>query len=209
MPSVPFEGELLVRAQERHLHGEHLLTTFEYISVMHSIVLALGIARLLTGFADLVHYWRRLNIRAFFLGWLTLVLSLHMGWWFGLWARFGGITDIALSTYLLWFAVPAALYVASRLLVPEFRDGVVPDLKERFEQVRVPFFCSLAVPMVMDLPGLLSGTAPPTVWLLPLLGILAVSGAVFSSPRWHRLLLPLMAGVYLTFMVLTRSSLGA
>ncbi len=184
------------------------MNTFEYVSVMHSIVLALGIARLLGGFADIVRHWRELDSKWFFLGWLTLLLALHMGWWFGLWARFHSITDIALTTYVVWFTIPAVLFIASRLLVPDFRDVALPDLGRRFREVRVPFFSCLAVPMILEIPGLISG-APPTQWLIVTFGILAASGAIIRDERWHRILLGLMPTVYATFMVLARASLGA
>ena len=64
------------------------MSTFEYMSVMHSIVLALGLARVLGGIADVARDWHRLETKWFFLGWLALLLVLHVGWWFGLWIRF-------------------------------------------------------------------------------------------------------------------------
>ena len=184
-------------------------SAFDYLSVMHSIVLALGIARLLGGLAAIVHHWREIKPTAFYIGWMILLLSLHMGWWFGLWARFHTAADIPLSTYVVWFAVPAALYVASRLLVPEFAErATLPDLSRRFWEIRVPFFVCLLIPMTLEIPGLIAGTAPLNRWFLVTLGLLALSGAVFRHHHWHRVLLGLMAADYVAFMVLARSSLG-
>jgi hypothetical protein len=70
---------------------ENTLSTFEYMSVMHSIVLALGIARVLGGFADVARDWRVIEAKWRFLGWLLLLLVLQLGWWFGLWARFSTV----------------------------------------------------------------------------------------------------------------------
>lgn len=184
------------------------MNTFEYVSVIHSVVLALGIARLLGGFAELVRYWRQLNTAWFFLGWLILLLSLHLGWWFGLWARFNAITSISLSTYVIWFMIPATLFIASRLLVPEFRRDALPDLEARFEELRVPFFCALAVLMLPDIPGLIAGTTPKNVWLIVAFSVLALSGALFRNKGWQKAVLGLMAVVYFTFLILARASVG-
>ncbi len=112
---------------------------------MHSIVLALGIARVLGGIAEVARGWHQIESKWFFLGWLTLLLALHMGWWFGLWIRFGEMSDISLWTFFFWFLIPASLYIASRLLIPEFHEGSTPDLEQRFDEVRRPFFACLPV----------------------------------------------------------------
>ena len=82
------------------------------MSVIHSIVLSLGIARILGGLTGVARYWRELKDTWFFLGWLALLLALHLGWWFGLWSRFHGASEIKLSTFFAWFLVPASLWLA-------------------------------------------------------------------------------------------------
>ena len=182
------------------------MSTFEYMSVMHSIVLALGIARVLGGIADVVGDWHRFEAKWFFLGWLVLLLAMHVGWWFGLWALFSTISEISLGTFFSWFIIPASLYVASRLLIPEFRDGSVSDLGACFDQVRIPFFTCFVLAVVPALPGL--ADAPRPQLLLPIFGALAIIGIFVSNRRGHVVLLYSMLITYLTFLVLARSSLG-
>ena len=55
------------------------MTVLEYISVMHSIVLALGVARLLGGIADLSRLWHRIQTRELFLAWFLVLLAAHIG----------------------------------------------------------------------------------------------------------------------------------
>lgn len=183
------------------------LSTFEYVSVVHSIVLALGIARVLGGVADIARVWRQLGSKWFFLGWLTLLLIQLIGWWFGLWARFGGMSGIGLLAFFGWFMVPASLYVASRLLIPEFPDGDPPDLEERFVAVRGPFFACLILSIVPALPTLPAALAPQ--WLLALYGALALIGVFVSDRRWQIGLLCSMLVTLLTFLLVARSTLGA
>ena len=182
------------------------MSTFEYMSVMHSILLALGIARVLGGIADVVRDWRRLEAKWFFLGWLALLLAMHVGWWFGLWAMFSTISEISIVSFFSWFLIPASLYVASRLLIPEFQDGSVSNLAERFDQVRIPFFTCFIVAVVPVLPGLVN--APQSQVLLPIFGALAITGIFVTSRRGHVALLYTMLFTYLTFLALARTSLG-
>lgn len=177
------------------------------MSVIHSIVLSLGMARILGGIAGVARHWRRLKGTWFFLGWLALLLALHMGWWFGLWARFHGIDEIELSTFFTWFLVPASLYIASRLLIPDFSDGSPPNLDQRFDDVRIPFFACFAIAILPVLPGL-ADTAGPQ-WLLPVMGALALSGTMVSNRRWHIAILGLMLVGYIAFLAFARSSLSS
>jgi hypothetical protein len=176
------------------------------MSVVHSIVLALGIARILGGFADVARDWSQLGTKWFFLGWLVLLLAGHMGWWFGLWTRFRGMTEIDLAAFFVWFMIPASFYVASRLLIPEFPEDSPPDLDSRFARVRVPFFACLALAVSPVLPSL-SAAAHPR-WLLAAFGALALSGVFIQSRFWHVTLLGLMLATYTAFLALARTSIG-
>ncbi len=176
------------------------------MSVMHSIVLALGIARVLGGIADVARDWHVLGAKWFFLGWLALLLVAHLGWWFGLWVRFGAMSEIGILTFMAWFVVPASFYVASRLLVPEFPEGSPPDLEQHFSKVRVPFFGCLVLAIVPALPGL--GVADRSQWLLPVFGALALTGMLVPDRRWHIFLLWSMLTTYLIFLAFARSVLS-
>ncbi len=173
---------------------------------MHSIVLALGIARVLGGIAGVARDWRQLETKWFFLGWLALLLLLHLGWWFGLWIRFGEVSDISLWTFFFWFLIPACLYIASRLLIPEFHQGSTPELEQRFDEVRMPFFACFVLATIPILAGL--ADAVRTDWLLAVFGGLALTGLFVSDRRGHVALLCLMLVTFVTFLALARSSLG-
>ncbi len=181
------------------------MSTFEYMSVMHSIVLALGIARVLGGLADMVRHWPRLEAKWSFLCWLLLLLALHMGWWFGLWARFSAMADIHLTTFLAWFMVPASFYVACRLLIPDFDHDSLPDLQRRFDDVRIPFFLCFVVATLPVFPELLDG--PQSQWLMAVFGASALLGVFTSSRNGQFALQGIMTVTYLSFLALARTAL--
>ena len=182
------------------------LSTFEYVSVVHSIVLALGMARALGGVADIARVWSQLASKWFFVGWLILLLIQLTGWWFGLWARFEQLEEIRLLTFFGWLLVPASLYVASRLLIPEFPEGAPPDLEQRFADVRIPFFACLAISPIPALPDLQA--TPEPQWLLGLYCALGLAGVLISDRRRLIGLLFAMLLTLLTFLALARSTLG-
>ena len=160
----------------------------------------------LGGIADVARDWRKLEPKWFFLGWLALLLAMHLGWWFGLWVRFSAISDIGIWTFFFWFLIPASLYAASRLLIPEFPEGSVPDFEQRFDKVRIPFFACMVLSTVPVLPGL--ADAARIEWLLGVFTVLALTGLFVSNRRWHVALLSLMLVTFVTFLALARSSLG-
>jgi len=177
------------------------------MSVIHSIVLSLGMARILGALAGVARHWSHLKDIWFFLGWLALLLALHLGWWFGLWARFHGINEIELTTFVLWFMVPASFYVASRLLIPDFPEKSPPNLEQRFADVRIPFFGCFVLAILPVLPSLADAQGPQ--WIFPVVGVLGLSGMVVSNRRWHVAVLVLMLAGYIAFLALVRSSIIA
>lgn len=113
------------------------------------------------------------------------------------------MTQIGLVTFVGWFLIPASLYVASRLLIPEFPEGKPPDVEQRFGAVRVPFFVCLVISVLPVLPGI--PREPSLEWLL---AAYAAIGVFVSDRRWHGVLLPALLGTFLTFMALARTSLA-
>lgn len=39
-----------------------MISPFEYVSVLISIILGLGIAQIVTGLADIIHQWQRIKL---------------------------------------------------------------------------------------------------------------------------------------------------
>ena len=112
------------------------MSPFEYVSVIASIVIALGIAKLLGGIADLIRWWRELESPGFFLALQLLLLLHHFGWWFGLWVRHSGTEAFSLALFLRIVTIPGLLFLASHLLVPESGRGRPADSRLQREPGR-------------------------------------------------------------------------
>jgi hypothetical protein len=117
---------------------------FEYISVLLSIILGLGIAQLLSGIARLVRDGRALAPAWWVMAIVATLLLAHFQVW---WVSFGW-RDIATWTFFSYFAfmvLPMLLYLLAYLVLPaDLRlDGV--ELTQEFLARRRPFYILVAL----------------------------------------------------------------
>jgi hypothetical protein len=92
------------------------LEIFEFIQVLVAIILGLGVAELLKGYADFLRPGDRHFSGLLFGFSLWLILSLIQFWWFG-W-RFSAISTWQFYELLFYLLGPTILYVLSRLTFP-------------------------------------------------------------------------------------------
>jgi hypothetical protein len=167
---------------------------FAYLSVLLSIVLGLAIAEILQGYGVLLRSRSNVEVYAPPLIWSVMVLILATHFW---WASFG------LSTRENWsFAAFSAvllqtimLFMGAALILPHSAPGPV-DLRAHYYKERAPFF---AFGLLFLLVGFLK------LWLLsdPFQGLtlgffafftlMALLGLLFTRPRVHEVLAPVMA----------------
>lgn len=107
---------------------------FEYLSVMFSIVLGLALAHILGAWARLLR--RRREIRFYWpsVVWsMSLFLIVLQVWW----ADFSlvGHRSWNFASFLVMMSIPAGLYLASYLLLPE-----TLEMEEEYRRSRVPFY---------------------------------------------------------------------
>jgi hypothetical protein len=129
------------------------------------------------------------------------MILVVLGGWFGAWTILREVEVLAFPSFLLLVADVCVLYCAARVLVPDFTGGSLPDLHAHFERVRTPFFICIAVVFgfgsLAGLVGNFSGDFPVAEAALgSVLAVLAVSGAVISSPRFQDALAVVWPMVY-------------
>ena len=125
------------------------LSTFEYIVGIHTIVLGLATAYLLTTITDTIKY--RESIRHYWVhtAWSVVLQFVLIGWWYGLWRTLHDESTISYAGFLGEFAFTVALFMAVRFLIVDIERSQKVDLKTHFNQVRIPFFICLAFPYVL------------------------------------------------------------
>ena len=93
------------------------MTFFEYIAVLVSIIVALGIAQILSGFARTIEKPQGQKIYWVHLVWATwLFVYLIFFWWFEF--RLGQIEEWTFYAYLMVVLYATLLYLLSAILFP-------------------------------------------------------------------------------------------
>ncbi len=115
------------------------MSPFEYVIVLISIILGLGITLVLTGVAELIRKWHAVKIFWPFLIWIGLVFVLHIHEW---WVTYElkSITVWSLPTFLFVVLYPITLFILANLIFPaKWKKGVI-DLKEYYFNTYRTFF---------------------------------------------------------------------
>lgn len=180
------------------------MSEFGYLSVFVSIVLGVGVSRLLNGAGRLVQRRHEIELYLPTLCWMAFLLLLHVQVW---WAIFAW-RDVETWTFLafaLFLAIPVGAYFLAVLVLPDLEgtDADAPDLARNFHQNRVWFFWILAaLPVVSMLQEVaLSGELARSmdtaarVLLVPIAG----SGALVRREVFHRIHAPAMLGLLVLY----------
>lgn len=119
----------------------YLATIWSHVGVLVSLIVGLGVARILDRLAELVRRRRCWRVDPLHSAWVGLVFVLHLEFWW----RFTDYTDLswtfpALGMYLV---APSLLLFAADLLLPRFEVLGSGDLREHFAEIRQPFFLVL------------------------------------------------------------------
>ena len=173
------------------------MSSFEYASVLVSIVLALGIADILRFIGDTV---REFDIRRVYwvhILWVCILLDAHVEFWLRLW-DFKDLVDIGPELTLI-FLGPALLFVTARTLLPASNND--DGMKEFFFRRKNPFFT------FMIFLSLWSAAASPPESLIPsmlitLVAIIIFAACIFSSNRWlHQIVVGLFVAMEMLEML--------
>jgi hypothetical protein len=93
------------------------MTPFEYVIVLVSIILGLGITTILTGVAELIKHGKPLRVYTPYIIWILLIFVLHIQeWWISY--QLMSVKVWTLHFFLLVILYPINLYILAHLLFP-------------------------------------------------------------------------------------------
>lgn len=171
------------------------MSDFDYLSVLISIVLGLGITNLLGGLATLVRRRDRILMYWPLPVWLVTLFLIHVQTW---WSMFGlrQVARWSFEGFLVVLMQPVLLYLMSALILPEASDSEARiDLRHTYFRERAWFFATfiavLGVSLSKDL--VLSGHLPETPNLVAhgVFFAFAAFGIATKSDAVHKFLAPL------------------
>jgi hypothetical protein len=181
------------------------MESFDYLSVLHSIILGLAITQVLLGFRGLILTRLKVKIYLPTVIWAGLALLIAIqAWWatFGLRMR-GNWTFLAFIVIVLQ---AISVYMAAAVVLPDITGDFVVDLRDHYFAHRSWFFgfmlAGVAFSAVKELvlnghlPGRLNGE-------FHLIFGLVASVAVITRREWfHKLLAPAFALLFLLYITL-------
>lgn len=199
-----------VRNESRR-DGGNGLSRFEYLSVLISIILALGLSEVLVCWSRLLRYRNVVRFYWVHTLWSVLGLLLMVQFWWGFW-QFQVVEDWTFMGLLLVVAQTIALVVTVLMLTPSKEEPPPPSLRDYYFTHRQPVFALAATLIVLlicvdTLVGHQPLMHPENVIRPVAAGILAWL-AWTRSPLWHAVLGVTAAMLFCLFTVVAYVDAG-
>jgi hypothetical protein len=124
------------------------MTPFEYVTVLISIILGLGITQIMTGVADIIHQWEKMKLYWPHSLWILLTFVMHIHeWWY----------TYDLKSHESWYIVsfifinlyPIMLFVLVRIMFPFGTMDTETDFKEFYFRNYRKFFLIAMILIVL------------------------------------------------------------
>jgi hypothetical protein len=162
------------------------MSPFDFISVLLSVVIGLGLSHLLTGSVDLIQARERVRFYWVHGVWVVLTFVGIVFLWWSIWGL-RRLQNWNFVSFLLLLLEPVLLFVAAAFLVPRPTERPI-DLRAHYYKNRRGIFgaFSTLTALLILQNGLQNGRLWITAdWYLLVLLALSVSGAVTARERFH------------------------
>jgi hypothetical protein len=126
------------------------MTPFEYIAVLVSIILGLGVTQIITGVAHFIHTGNKVKIYWPHLLMIIIVFLFHLQEWWVFW-EYKDIKVWKMSTFLFVLLYPITLFVQARLLFPFDNFEEETDLKSFYYDNYRYYFLLIGVQAVFSM----------------------------------------------------------
>lgn len=114
---------------------EKQIEVFNYLSVVTSIILGLGLGHLLTGIARMIGTGQPWSASWLYVGWVALLLPLYVIYWWSFWDYRKRVRWTFMGFFFLLIG-PIGLYLITALLLPETPDHAPLDTTGHYLKVR-------------------------------------------------------------------------
>ncbi|HEV7589492.1 MAG TPA: hypothetical protein VGO40_15365 [Longimicrobium sp.] len=180
------------------------MKTSEYLSVLVSIIVGLGMSQVLSGIANLLVDRRRVR---FFWVWAVAVVMVFLAnvqFWWGTFSV-GEAVATNFFSFVFFLLTPIALYLSAVVLVPDFEGEGEIDLERHFFANRTLYFGLLAaVPLLSGARSVIISGDPllsPERPFEALFVALLASGALVANARYQKLLAVATPLLFVVFII--------
>jgi hypothetical protein len=182
------------------------MAMFEYVMVLASVIIGLGVTHLLQGVATIVQHPKRKPAYWVHLIWVAFIFFNTVFWW---WWQFGyrSVETWTLQLYLFVVLYAVVMYINCAVLIPTDMDGYA-DFKDYFYSKRRWIFGGLLIFLSMDvidttLKGADYFASLGAEYPLRIVGYsaLCLTGAIVRNERFHAVAALLGAGYQVTWAI--------
>lgn len=118
------------------------MDAFNYLGVMVSMIVGLGLTQLFAGIGNLVQIRRRVQRYWLHTLWVFVLIALHVHMWWSLWAL-RAHADWTFGYFLYVLLGPGLLVIASHIVIPELVDRRI-EVEQHYFDTAPLFFGILA-----------------------------------------------------------------
>jgi len=182
-----------------------MISAFEYVTVLISIILGLGITQILTGIADLIHKSDRVKVYWPHLIWILFVLLLQIQEW---WVTYElkPYQPWRLPTFLFIMAYPVNLFVLARMLFPYTLKGKVIDLKMfyygHYRKIFLMFIISAFLSIAYNIGILNMGLETQILQILLALSFVVIAVKKITNEWLHKSLVALVLSIFIVSVII-------
>ena len=178
---------------------------FSYLSVLLSIVLGLGIANLLTGFARVIQLRSRVVFYSPVLMWAFTLVLLHIQTWWMMFAM-QQVHVWTFAKFALVLMQPVLLFFLSALIWPDFDRDDELDLRANYFAQKNWFFgilIAIVVFSVLRTVALTGEMQHPLDFAFHLLFVVSSAGGVLlRSEIYHKAMAAMTALLFMAYIAL-------
>jgi hypothetical protein len=186
------------------------MSPFEYVIVLISIILGLGITHVLTGIAQLIREEKSIKLFGPYLIWIVLVFVMHIHEW---WITYQLKTMVAwrLPTFLFIILYPILLFILANLLFPESWEKSNRNMKQfYFTAYRKFFGCAAALVVLSVLQNIFISDLAITTQFVHLILLVVLSVMLTVKPTTiivHTAVAVMLLAILIASLVIERNSL--
>ena len=184
-----------------HAPASDRVTPFDYLSVLISIVLGLGLTELLSNVHRLVQARDRVTFHWLPVLWGVLVFVMLVQWW---WAAFGLHQQLEWNFFffLLILLIPVLMYLAAASVLPTVESEQTVDLRAYYFSIHHWFFWIVATTSLLEcLRAVLYADLQAALFNAVGAALLG-SLAIVRRPFYHAMTTILLAVLFVVFIVL-------
>lgn len=178
------------------------MSAFEFVTVLISIILGLGITQLLSGIADLIQQWEKVKLYWPHVLWMLMIFVLHVQEWWLTFPLQTSRTIWHLPLFLFQMLYPISLFIAARILFPAANDESCNNLKDfYFRNYRKFFLIVMTLSLLSGIDNVFYYDLGVEGWLLNLIMfmvLLVVAVRKINTEWLHQLI---AVGLLVTFIV--------